>query len=237
MTNALPGRYDPDRAARSPTGTKRVVSMPIQFCCTQCGQPIEVDDEHAGQTAACPYCRHMVGVPAQSTYNPAAAASARPATSAGTIPPQPGVPPVPYAAPDEQRPLQPTVRRRAATTLGNYALICTLLAMILYGAGIIGGISLTFGELAKHPGATLDRAQIEASQQLMTQQPWIIATQFGGLFFALVGLVLGIVSLVQARAGNWQGMLAVAVCGLFMLCICTVAIIAVATGLGGVAAT
>ena len=44
--------------------------MAIQFACPGCSQPIEVDDEIAGKSAACPYCQHVVTVPDQTTYSP-----------------------------------------------------------------------------------------------------------------------------------------------------------------------
>lgn len=53
--------------------------MAIQFRCPSCRQPIEVDDEFRGQPAACPYCRRVVTVPAESELAPAGVVVARPA--------------------------------------------------------------------------------------------------------------------------------------------------------------
>ncbi|TWT41218.1 hypothetical protein RAS1_39120 [Phycisphaerae bacterium RAS1] len=52
--------------------------MAIQFTCVGCQQPIEVDDEHAGRAAACPYCRHVVTVPQASTLRRDEPVAARP---------------------------------------------------------------------------------------------------------------------------------------------------------------
>lgn len=52
--------------------------MAIQFICVGCSQPIEVDDEFAGRSAACPYCRHVVTVPSSSTFHPDHPIPARP---------------------------------------------------------------------------------------------------------------------------------------------------------------
>ncbi|MHC4697036.1 MAG: hypothetical protein ACYTFA_09855 [Planctomycetota bacterium] len=41
--------------------------MAIRFQCASCCQPIEVDDEWASKTVACPYCRQTVTAPAEST--------------------------------------------------------------------------------------------------------------------------------------------------------------------------
>ena len=41
--------------------------MTIRFRCTSCTQPIEIDDEWASKTVACPYCRKTTTAPAEST--------------------------------------------------------------------------------------------------------------------------------------------------------------------------
>ena len=41
--------------------------MAIRFQCSACSQPIEVDDEWALRTVACPYCRKTVTAPGGST--------------------------------------------------------------------------------------------------------------------------------------------------------------------------
>ena len=43
--------------------------MSIQFLCSACGQPIEVDDDMANLTVTCPYCRNSVIVP-DELHNP-----------------------------------------------------------------------------------------------------------------------------------------------------------------------
>ncbi len=41
--------------------------MAIQFNCPGCQQPVEVDDEWAGEHVACPFCQRVVTAPAEST--------------------------------------------------------------------------------------------------------------------------------------------------------------------------
>ncbi|MCH8913676.1 MAG: hypothetical protein IIA33_08935 [Planctomycetes bacterium] len=41
--------------------------MAIQFNCPGCRQPVEVDDEWAGEHVACPFCQRVVTAPAEST--------------------------------------------------------------------------------------------------------------------------------------------------------------------------
>ncbi len=43
--------------------------MAIQFNCPGCRQPVEVDDEWAGQHVACPFCQRVVTAPRESTIN------------------------------------------------------------------------------------------------------------------------------------------------------------------------
>lgn len=43
--------------------------MPIRFHCPSCRQPIEVDDEWASATVACPYCQRHVTAPSESTLD------------------------------------------------------------------------------------------------------------------------------------------------------------------------
>ena len=43
--------------------------MAIQFNCPGCRQPVEVDDEWAGQHVACPFCQRVVTAPSESTIN------------------------------------------------------------------------------------------------------------------------------------------------------------------------
>lgn len=40
---------------------------PIRFQCQSCSQPIEVDEEWADKTVACPYCKATVTAPAETT--------------------------------------------------------------------------------------------------------------------------------------------------------------------------
>jgi len=53
--------------------------MPIQFACTHCGKPIEVDDEYADRMATCPFCSNVTRVPPQSTFDAHATVRAQPA--------------------------------------------------------------------------------------------------------------------------------------------------------------
>jgi hypothetical protein len=207
--------------------------MPIQFCCAQCGQPIEVDDEHAGQTATCPYCRHVMSIPQQSTYQPEAAVAARAlGGSAGEWAPAGGPTAELPPAPGRRPAVVPAPRQRAARTLGSFALLCALLALLLMGAGGLRALSIAVrsGKLA--PASTPTPADITELQQQAAKDPWVAGPQLGATLFALVGLVLAIASLVQATTGNWRGLTAGIICGLFFLCLCGGVAFSLLTGFG-----
>ncbi len=186
--------------------------MPIQFCCTRCGQPIEVDDVHAGQTAACPYCRSMVRVPPESTYRPGEGVTARPLASGASG--EAAAPPLPSS---ETAPSGPTwtdaappisERQRLALRLGKPSFACALLGMVLLAGAMIYGA--TFGLRAGRSGQPANLTNLEAQmEELMKSHPEAVVINAigtcGSVLFGLVGLGLGIASLVQSRTGNWPG--------------------------------
>jgi hypothetical protein len=204
-----------------------VLAMAIQFRCAQCGHPIEVDEQYAGQTAACPYCRHVMNVPQQSTYEPNAAVPARPFDAS----PRPEGPSFGTPPPPE---MVPSPRQQAARRFGRYALTCTLLAIALYAISATRGFLLMRASgglsIATQP-VSAQTGQLERQIQRVGTDPWVAIPEYGGLFFALVGLVLGIASLTQSVSGNWRGLVAVIVCGLFFLCICAGVVMMLAGGL------
>jgi hypothetical protein len=207
--------------------------MPIQFCCAQCGQPIEVDDEHAGQTATCPYCRHVMSIPQQSTYQPEGAVAARALGGSATDWPAAGGPAAELPpTPGTRRPVVPVTRQRAARTLGSFALFCALLALLLMGASVLRGLNIAVRSGKLGATTTPTPADITELQQQAAKDPWVVGTQLGATGFALVGLVLAIASLVQATAGNWRGLTAGIVCGLFFLCLCGGIAVSMLTGFG-----
>ena len=198
--------------------------MAIQFHCPGCSQPIEVDDIHAGQTAACPYCRRVMNVPTESSLGQDPPAAARAATEAddATAPPAPDhgetvTSPPPQPTPGELH-IGPTLsyRDRVARTYGNYALICTAIAIALMVGTLIYGGMLLADKLDEYADSqpSLD----EMSQELAMQHPGLAVGPLGAMFFAVVGLALGITSVKQTTRGNWRGIVAVVLCGLFAVC-------------------
>ncbi|MBI5865950.1 MAG: hypothetical protein HZB38_15885 [Planctomycetes bacterium] len=112
--------------------------MAIQFRCAGCSQPIEVDDQYAGREAQCPYCRRVVTVPQQTTFDSSDTGLARPASGAA-VPLITGLPPLPeqgvpttdaYWQPAPPAPPNPRVG--TARRIGNIALVCAVLSASLF---------------------------------------------------------------------------------------------------------
>ncbi len=173
--------------------------MPIQFQCAGCDQPIEVDDAHAGQAAQCPYCRRVVTVPPESTLvaQPVAARAA-------------GLPPVPTDG---------TAQVVAARSWGVYALVCVLLAWVLY----IGLSVFLMPELMRRippEAASIEVVQKELNE-ILNAKPWLVSLPCGTVFFGLIGLVLAVVSVSYSRRQNWPGIAALCLSGLLTLLLCS----------------
>ena len=201
--------------------------MPIQFRCPGCSQPIEVDDQYAGQNATCPYCRQVIAVPVASTLDAAPSAAARPAVGglqpADVIPPVP--PPLPYPPAEDGLHVGPTMtyRDQVARTYGNYALICTALAAGLMLATMAYSAAIVSHNMAEYAASqtTLDPEMMRHMQEQMAlEHPELSAGLLGAFFFGLVGLVLGIISLKHSRRENWRGYVTTILCGLFILGFC-----------------
>ncbi len=210
--------------------------MAIQFHCPGCSQPIEVDDIHAGQAAACPYCRRVVNVPTESSLGETPPVAARAAAEADDAP-APPVPeqgetlasPPPQPTPGELH-IGPTMeyRDRVARTYGNYALICTGIAVALMVVTMIYGAALMAGKLDQYVDSQPSLEEI--SQELALQHPGLAVGPLGAMFFAVVGLALGITSVKQTTRGNWRGIVTIVICGFFTLCFCGVNLFALLGG-------
>ena len=209
--------------------------MAIQFRCAGCSQPIEVDDEYAGQNATCPYCRHIIRVPAESSLNVGDIAPAQPPD--GPLPPSLTEPSATeqWQAPSEELHIGPrplTHREHTARSWGNYALIFAALAIGMFGSAAIYSAALYLEMVQGTPESQPSSQQIEELQRTVSEIPWLIPVELGGMFFAVLGVCLGLASLSQSARGNWRGWISVIGCGGLLLCICSMTAIAASTGLG-----
>jgi hypothetical protein len=209
--------------------------MPIQFECSGCGQPIEVDDEHAGKSAACPYCQRVVTVPSASTYAPSGTVGARPVQPADADDESlradgggPAATPLPASTRDAHRP----ARERAARSFGNYALICAAIVSVL----LIIVLGYVLNWTSTHVAAAQDPESMQELAREFQARPemkWLSAAAWGMLFFAVVGVALGIVSLTQRAAGNWRGWVSTLLCGSVLVCFCLMMMMSMAMLAGG----
>jgi hypothetical protein len=173
----------------------------------------------------------MIAVPSDSTYQAGSAVPARPLGGpADEMPP-------PEARDDTARPRPgpaiPPPRLRAGHTFGSFALFCTGLGVALFLVAAIGSARLMLPKLSTMPTSNPTSMMPDPNmmKDIVAQNPWIEALQWGSVILGLAGLSLGIVSLTQAGA-NWRGLTAVIVSGLFLLCICGAVVMAVTLGFG-----
>lgn len=198
--------------------------MAIQFRCPGCSQPIEVDDQYAEQNATCPYCQQVIVVPASSNLDPTPAAAARPVADVGWREAAPrGAYPsgLSDSCSTESLHVGPalTYREQIARTYGNYALICTGMMTALFFGMIIYMLSIAWPMLQVDPDSQ-PVTDFQRAEKLYADHPALIAAPLGMLFFGIVGLALGITSVKHSTRGNWRGILAIVVCGLFVVSFC-----------------
>jgi len=205
--------------------------MAIQFRCPGCSQPIEVDDDYAGQTAACPYCRRVINVPTESTLGAEPSSVARGADheqtpgTAGAAPQDdaspPGTPPPPPSPAGLHVGPAPGPRDRAARTFGNYALICAVIVLLLFAVVFFYSFAAVGQEIMKDPTSQPSPERMAEIQEDLLNNVWVQGAQLVIALLALLGVILGVVSLRQSSRGNWRAIASLVVCGLFVFCICS----------------
>lgn len=167
-------------------------SMAIRFQCGSCAQPIEVDDEWASKTVACPYCRNTVTAPATTTLSdPSELHVASPLTTSVDSD---------HAQPQRRAPAPPSRNRIAIVA---FALACSLvLLLFLADVAILSPHRLEF--------ADWQEALLEAQEE--GTPPWAVMQEYidarGGV---MPGWMMNLFSLGVAMMGVW---LAALVCGI-----------------------
>lgn len=202
--------------------------MAIRFNCPNCRQPIEVDDEIGGRSAACPYCRRVVNVPAESSYTEEAV-DAAPAAPLDDAAGDSGVSSAERLATRSQPPPPidlhvgppPDAKRRAAATYGIYALISTGIAVVLMIIFVSTLLPILMPLMEGNPTSQPTQQQIQDAVMQSGKIGIFFGTRVGAAFFSLFGLVFGIASLRNSRGiSNWRAVLALVVSGLFLACAC-----------------
>ncbi|HVP10130.1 MAG TPA: hypothetical protein VMV94_02970 [Phycisphaerae bacterium] len=178
--------------------------MAIQFLCSACGQPIEVDDDMANLPVTCPYCRKVVMTPEKSNL------SARPdVVAAGAVPGE-ATPPTPTPAM-----LTPPPRR---SVLGWIALACVILCIVSAAYSVLSLYSIFQGVDLKQ--MKQDEIQKMSQERMQGRLDVQIAGIFGFCAFPLVGLTCAIVALVIGAKPRWPAITAICLLGAILLLSC-----------------
>lgn len=214
--------------------------MAIQFRCVGCSQPIEVDNEFAGRTAMCPYCRRVVTVPAETTLPALAPAAARPADE----PYPPGVPPLPPAGYAERTGLPqlqpggvPALPPHVGVVPGALqrphplAWVSFLCGLALLGLFVV--LALYFVQIAasEYPGgmtatapAQLSDEEMKAFQKRLLERvqatPVLGIASWGMIVLSVLGVTAGIAALMKRAARNWPAWIGIVISGAFVVCMC-----------------
>lgn len=197
--------------------------MPIQFRCSQCDQPIEVDDAYARQAVTCPYCRRVVTAPERSTLTSDEIPTARPSSldpQAAAAYSQAAAAGVSYPAPFPMMAENPALA--AARTYGTAALICSVVGVLMF-FGLMAWGAATAMRYYKERGEPPTQADAERYIEENANPAIVVSTTCGVVVFAVAGLVLAIISLSHSASGNWRGWIALVIASLMLLAFgCTV---------------
>jgi hypothetical protein len=168
--------------------------MPIQFRCTSCSQPIEIDNEFAGQAVTCPYCSKVVTSPGPNEAGIVTGETAAQVGESGQV-----LPP----------------RRPAEKSLLSWvSLVCTVLSIVVLFVTMIVSASL-IGPTDK------PLQQEEVSKRLQSALAERPALRYGAIIagisicgLPIVGTVLAISALVGGKRPRWPAVVALCIAGL-----------------------
>jgi hypothetical protein len=200
------GRYGRDGAVLLPRGK---ATMAVQFTCSQCGQPIEVDDDLAGQSVTCPYCLKVVPVPPTSTLPPLTAVE--PGGPAGRAP----------EIPLENGTEAPPAPRSRASVLGWVALVTIIVAGLCTLYVIAAGASLMRG--LNPPGKTQEEVEEfqKAIQERVQARPDLQILSVAGIcVLPLAGVVCAIIALASRARPRWPAILTLGLVGFLIVLVC-----------------
>lgn len=211
--------------------------MAIRFACPSCRQPIEVDDDWAGQSAACPYCRHVVTAPAESSWPatdiPQAAPGGPPAWQSPP-PPNPAQPiptAVPGATPAGMTPAwppppapgYPARPEPARGASAGWALALALASVALGGFAFIAWATMLARLATGQLGGTATREQMQAfiNKQMaagaIPHDPLISAAFILGAGVAALALIASIRAMIR-REHMAMAVTACVIAVLFLMC-------------------
>lgn len=181
--------------------------MPIRFRCTACNQPVEVDDEAAGQSATCPYCRGLTPVPQFSTFTTAQAG-----------------PPVASPAPLPGEPLQPV--HRVTIAAGEPSARYAALSWIALASAALGLLSYVGSVIVLAP--IMSQVSTTASANEMVNEllprlqanPALLVVSILSYLFMATAFFTGVAGAVLKARPLWPSVVALSATGLFAFCMC-----------------
>lgn len=222
--------------------------MPIQFQCQQCQQWLEVDDEHIGGKAVCPFCQSLSDVPARAAPARLGSESEVPARTGPADQPEPvdqtslREQPLPSASPDEVQTaytagsfeaerISPPGRGAPLGRLGWLgpaglaASLLGLVLLVLFASVVIPVVEDLVpqdGELTEQDIAALQ----ERFADLQGEKPWLMPVLLGWIGSGMTGVILSLVVLLIPGAPRkgfaWAGLV---IGGCPFLCICPLSIL------------
>jgi DNA-directed RNA polymerase subunit RPC12/RpoP len=186
--------------------------MAIRFTCQSCQQPIEVDDQWAGQAVACPYCKKVITAPKESTWPTSEVPEAKPTDSTFRPPPPP---------PGQASPSFATARE---TKTAQWALVLAIISAVLCLLAWILFITVVGGEAIEIAGKDADPEQLnEALRKILLQGQFTVpgatkAMATIGVLCGLGGIFLSIHALVQSSPHKVMAIFALVIGITFQLC-------------------
>lgn len=171
--------------------------MAIQFSCSNCQNPIEVDEEFAEQMATCPYCRAVLKVPLATTLESQQPIAARP------IDPQVTPSPAHLGYPQDDQPtIGGVVDPEQVASARRWGYGSLALSMITLVLGIFYMFSLAVQAAQAVPDLNSSN-QFDPNMQIKAQQAMaqaartqtMVVASVGTLVFALAGIAAALLGL------------------------------------------
>lgn len=184
--------------------------MAIRFACPSCRQPIEVDDEWAGQSVGCPYCRKVITAPAVSSWPSDQIPMASPLRES----PEPVVPASGYPV---RSPAQAASAAPWALTMAITSALLSIFASLVW----LGNLARVLTEKAG-PNATQEELAKVYSNMIASGQlphsPLATAAAVVGTLCGIGGLVLAIRTLLWQQPRRGMAIAACIICVAFSCC-------------------
>lgn len=195
--------------------------MAIQFLCSSCRQPIEVDDDAANQPVTCPYCRQVTQVPAVSDPTVAAVRASAP-------PPPPPSTPLPSISSDSvgygSAPI-PIPQLEKGNKL-SWASFVTAIVSVVCFVGIFGYIASVAASLPPNPTPE----QLNALVRERTAGPATQAIAILGMcVLPVIGVGLGIAALIKRTKPLWPAIVAMVIFSGFVLLSCASIVVGISS--------